>query len=162
MVQHMNDSSTEQESLTDEKAALFDRLDDALFRVFRLMQSRSESGHDGPNLTPAHYMVLKVLESEGPLRATDLAERLCAKKSALSMLLRGMTAKDLVVRRKDPADRRVTLIAPSDKGFELMRTVEEHRRTFMRRVTHRLGDEHIGDLVLGLEELVDSITQDEQ
>ncbi|MEV6582347.1 MarR family winged helix-turn-helix transcriptional regulator [Streptomyces sp. NPDC051582] len=66
-------------------------------------------------LTPRHAMALMHLE-DGPVGQRALAERLEVDPSVLVGILNGLEGEGLVVRRRDPADRRRHNVAITEAG----------------------------------------------
>ena len=67
-------------------------------------------------LTLAQHDVLATLQSEGPLRQSDLASRLFVVKSNVAAVLDRMERDGLVQRTPDPSDGRANRIVPTDEG----------------------------------------------
>ena len=65
------------------------------------------------------------LYHHGPCQVNDLADHLGITIAAVSQLLDNLVKADLIQRTEDPNDRRVKLIALTDKG---LLTVEESKR----------------------------------
>ncbi|MFC0625161.1 MarR family winged helix-turn-helix transcriptional regulator [Kribbella deserti] len=64
----------------------------------------------------ADLSVLRVLARAGELRSGDVAAKLGVDASVVSRQLAALEADGLVIRRPDPADARVSLLALSDRG----------------------------------------------
>ncbi|QEV98906.1 MarR family transcriptional regulator [Microbacterium caowuchunii] len=79
---------------------------------------------DTPDI-PALYM----LGLEGPLRASDLADRLHLSRPTASKQLARLDRSGLVVRTAEPGDGRVTIVALSAKGRKLHERLVAQGRT---------------------------------
>lgn len=74
-------------------------------------------------LRTAHLMLLTLLRDHGAATQTGLAEALRLDPSNLVGLLNDLERRELVVRRRDPEDRRRHIVAIADAGIaELDRT----------------------------------------
>lgn len=62
------------------------------------------------------YALLLKLAHVGPMRASDLAEKLCADPSTVSRQVAGMVKGGLVERQADPDDGRASILVPTALG----------------------------------------------
>ncbi|MYZ40283.1 MULTISPECIES: MarR family transcriptional regulator [unclassified Streptomyces] len=67
------------------------------------------------SLTGAQARVLRLLSME-PMPMRRIAQKLKCEPSNVTGIVDRLEARDLVERRPDPADRRVKLAAPTEKG----------------------------------------------
>lgn len=67
-------------------------------------------------LVPSHGSIFAKLYEHGPLPMNRLATLIGRKKNTVTTLVRKLEAAGFVVRRDDPADSRVTLIALTPKA----------------------------------------------
>ncbi|KUJ77340.1 homoprotocatechuate degradation operon regulator HpaR [Ruegeria profundi] len=72
-------------------------------------------------VTEQQWRVLRVLNEEGPQEPTHIAERACLLLPSLTRILQKLEAKDLIVRRVHPGDRRRQIIDISDKGNQIIK-----------------------------------------
>jgi len=75
-------------------------------------------GLTGPQVT-----ALKLLEGIGQLSLSDLSERMSAKNSTITGIVDRMVQGGLVERQRSEDDRRVVLIALTDRGKQLARRI---------------------------------------
>lgn len=68
------------------------------------------------------------LLSAGPMRMTDIAERLSVVPRTVTDIVDGAEAAGVVVRRADPVDRRSTLVELTEGGRALLQRLELARR----------------------------------
>jgi DNA-binding MarR family transcriptional regulator len=88
---------------------------------------RSVAAHGG--IDPSDFPVLRWIEAWGPLRLTDLAERIDLDASTVSRRVRDLEGKGLVNRTADADDQRASLIELAPEGRRLLaRAREVHRR----------------------------------
>lgn len=81
----------------------------------------------GVDLDRAEYEVLRTIDG-GPIRVTGLAEELAVEPSTISRHVRRLDERGLIERLHDPEDARVSLVATSRRGTEIVARVEEDRR----------------------------------
>ena len=101
-------------------------------------------------LSIIHLHVLTLLEAEGPLRMTRLAEALDVSVASATGIVDRLEQRGLVERRPEPGDRRVVLVNPTDGGVAIFRDLDEHRRARLRRVLARMTDEEVTAFLTGL------------
>ncbi len=67
-----------------------------------------------------HFGVLAVLGEEKPLSQVEIGERLGIDRNTMVILLDDLEEKSLVIRRRDPADRRAYLVSLTDTGRDVL------------------------------------------
>ncbi|RFU86750.1 MarR family transcriptional regulator [Streptomyces triticagri] len=106
-----------------------------------LRRARASSGEMArevhPDLEPAAYGLLGLLERTGPQRATELAAFIGVGKATMSRQLRGLEQLGLVAREPDPADGRASLLRLTDESRERFGVVRDARR---ERYIRKLAD----------------------
>jgi DNA-binding MarR family transcriptional regulator len=81
-------------------------------------------------LRPRHLIALKVLSDRGPMGQHALGEALSLDPSNVVGLLNELEDRELITRRRDPADRRRHIVALSPPGErEAALSSEQARRT---------------------------------
>ncbi len=71
------------------------------------------SGYD---ITPEQWSVLMRLYEHGRMNHNELAERTLKEMSTLSRIVEILRKKELVIKKKDNKDRRVSLLILTEKG----------------------------------------------
>lgn len=143
----MNDSSNElflNECVTtpaadDAVEALLDDIDAAVHRMGRLMAAAHAKFQSASGIATPHYMALKTLATEGPVRVSDLASLLGVKNPAVSMLVQHLEAEGFVERHHDERDNRVVNVSLTPVGEERLAEAEICRRAMSRRLTEDLS-----------------------
>ena len=69
-------------------------------------------------LKPPHAAILVMLRDSGPMSQQDLGDRLHVDPSNLVNFLNPLERDGLVVRKRDPADRRRHIVEITEKGIE--------------------------------------------
>lgn len=70
-------------------------------------------------------MILRQLWPAEGLTQSDLAERLCIQAPTVTKMLQRMEQTDLIERRSDPDDQRVSRVYLTDQGRALLEPYEE-------------------------------------
>jgi DNA-binding MarR family transcriptional regulator len=100
---------------------LTSRLRLSVTRLARQLRQQSEIG-----LTPTQQAALASICREGPLTLGALADVEKVAPPTITKVVDKLTELGLVERRPDPLDRRITRVAPTSAGVELL--AEHHAR----------------------------------
>jgi DNA-binding MarR family transcriptional regulator len=118
-----------------------------------LLQSlgRELKGHD---LTPAQYNTLRILRGAGPdsLTCGEIGERLVSPGPDVTRLLDRLEQRGLVTRLRDAEDRRVVRARITEKGLDLLATLDEPVGRMLGRLLGNLGEERLRTFVSLLDE----------
>jgi DNA-binding MarR family transcriptional regulator len=93
-------------------------------RVARVVRSRFEQALKPIGLRQRHVVALSYLRGHGPSSQQALAERLCMDASSLVCLLNDLEHDGLIVRRRDPIDRRRGVIEITERGERALQDVD--------------------------------------
>ncbi|KIZ16294.1 MarR family winged helix-turn-helix transcriptional regulator [Streptomyces natalensis] len=102
-------------------AELAGRLRAVLQHLLPLLRRQSVHG----DLTPSRLTALAVLDAHGPLRISELANRMNIALSTTSRMVDLLYGCGWIVRRPDPEDQRASLISLNDDGQQLLRSVRQ-------------------------------------
>jgi DNA-binding MarR family transcriptional regulator len=102
------------------------------------------------SLSLIHLHVLTVLESDGALPMSRLAETLDVSVASTTGIVSRMEERGLVARSHGEADRRVVLVQLTDSGIAIFRDMTEHRREHLATVLERLTHDELTALLTGL------------
>lgn len=118
-------------------------------RVRRVIGERARAVHE--QLQPASYLMLGYLASNGPLRASAMAEVFDIDKGAISRQVQHLEELGLVDRTPDPADGRASLVSASAEAVRRLEDVADHRRRWLDERLADWSEEELGDFtaVLG-------------
>jgi DNA-binding MarR family transcriptional regulator len=89
-----------------------------------------------------HLNVLTVLEMDGPIPMSRLAE-------ALDVSVASMTGIVDRMEQHDSGDRRVVLVLPTDAGRDVFTTISETRRIGLAKMLDHLTDDEVQGLLKG-------------
>jgi DNA-binding MarR family transcriptional regulator len=93
------------------------------FRNSRVLEGLASKA--GARLTRATFDVLAVINRQGTIRVSRLAERLEVDQSTVSRQIRPLEELGLIVRSEDPDDRRVVWLTVTDAGREVIQRVKK-------------------------------------
>jgi homoprotocatechuate degradation regulator HpaR len=120
-------------------------------RSFRPMLQRH-------NVTEQQWRVLRVLEEQSPLDATEVAEKASILAPSLTRIIRALADRDLLSRAKVESDGRRVLLSISPSGIALINDLAPERRALYREIEQRFGRENVEDLLDKLEALIDRLS----
>ncbi len=102
------------------------------------------------SLSLIHLHVLTVLEADGPLPMSRLADTMDISVASATGIVGRMEERGLVERTHGEKDRRVVLVRPTEAGIAIFRDLTEHRRQSLTQLFTRLTDEELSALLIGL------------
>lgn len=102
------------------------------------------------SLSLVHLHVLTVLEADGPLAMSKLAEALDVSVASATGIVDRMEQRGLVERRREPDDRRVVLVYATDAGDSVFRELAKDRRKHLARLLDRMTDAELESFLIGL------------
>jgi len=108
-----------------------------------LMVTNASRVHAGLELSA--YATLRLLDSEGPLRASTIGERFTLDKSTVSRQLSRLIDWGLVERTPDPSDGRAHLVAITPTGHERLMGVSKERKGEVRRLLERWDEKDVAE-----------------
>jgi DNA-binding MarR family transcriptional regulator len=100
----------ENETLADQ------RLLPLLEHLARVGRRAGETTLEPGGLRPRHLIALKLLSDQGPVSQEGLADSLSLDPSNVVGLLNELEERELITRRRDPADRRRHIVELSRRG----------------------------------------------
>lgn len=105
------------------------------------------------SLSLVHLHVLTVLEADGPLSMSKLAEALDVSVASTTGIVDRMEQRGLVERRHQPDDRRVILVHATDAGDSVFRDLAMERRKHLAALLDRMTDAELESFLTGLRAL---------
>ena len=114
-------------------------------REFLAMFRRIKHG----SVSLIHLNVLTVLEMDGALSMSRLADALDVSVASMTGIVDRMEKRGLVERQHDVEDRRVVLVQPTDAGRAVFTTIGESRRVGLAKMLEHLSDDEVEGLLTG-------------
>jgi DNA-binding MarR family transcriptional regulator len=123
------------------------------------MVRRDIERHALAELGTQGFTALATIQRDGPLRVSEVAQRLGVDLSVASRQIASLTVEGYVERREDDRDRRAQLVATTTAGRRVLR--ESHRRMVaaFTRVLEDWSDQDVEALTGGLERLRDDFAR---
>ncbi|WP_405058446.1 MarR family winged helix-turn-helix transcriptional regulator [Kribbella sp. NBC_01505] len=97
-------------------AELQDRTDYLLCKVSETLKRLADDTFAAHGLRGSHHAVLRVLAACGPVTQQDVAGRLYVDPSTIVDLIDHLEEQGLIVRERNPRDRRAYLVQVTDEG----------------------------------------------
>jgi DNA-binding MarR family transcriptional regulator len=110
-------------------------------------------------LTLHQYNVLRILRGSHPagLPSGEIANRMIARDPDITRLVDRLEKRGLVARTRNQQDRRVVEVHITDKGQELLRSLDEHVNRFPRSMLGHLGPKQLDQLRVLLENVISDL-----
>ena len=105
------------------------------------------------SLSLVHLHVLTVLEARGPLSMTKLADELDVSVASLTGIVDRMESRGLVERQREPDDRRVIVVHPTEAVGAVFSEMAAERRTHLEPLLDRMTDDELESFLVGLRAL---------
>ena len=146
------DAETASERVDAAEAQLASRLRLAVTRLHRRLRQHSAGG-----LTQSQASALASIWQLGSPTLGALAARESVQPPSMTRIVGGLEELGHVVRVTEPADRRVTRVALTPQGTEVLERSRSLKNAFLVRQLHRLAPDErraLADLTVLLERLV--------
>lgn len=139
--------------MADSTSELIARIERCETQLTRLAFRQGEMGLLSTDLTAQQIRVLIILFAGGDLSAHELAKAIGVGATTMTGIVDRLESRDLVLRKPDPNDRRVRLIALSTTGKRLVRETQEQGRRHKRRLLKRLDPRVLANFAEAIEAL---------
>ena len=143
-------------SVRDEDLA--GRLQMAISAISHRMKKHAANGE----LTPTRLVTLATVAEHGPLRISDLADRVGIAAATMSRLVDWLVEHELLTRTGSTEDLRVSNVALSPAGEALLERMRGIRTGYLAERISRLPADQVRALAGALEVLEDFATGTEQ
>ncbi len=136
----------------DRQAIIDDLLDELTVWPSRDRAGTFRTWHRGA-FSLIQLNVVAVLETDGPLSMSRLADALDVSVASATGIVSRMERRGLVERRHATADRRLVVVHLTERGAGLFRDLETHRRERLAQLLHELTPDELTGLLRGLRAL---------
>lgn len=110
------------------------------------------------NLTLEQFHLMVHLDNNNPPTIGEIARRSDRAQNTISERVSRLEEKELLVREKDPHDRRVSRVMMTNRGKELMHSIKKSvANEFVYHALLKMGDSDVNDLVLNMEKLIQNM-----
>lgn len=97
-------------------------------------------------LNPTEFTVMEVLYSKGAQPIQIIGNKVLLASSSITYVIDQLEKKDLVERKVNENDRRVTLVSLSDKGYDLMDDIFPQHSDVIKQLFAEVSDEDLAQL----------------
>jgi DNA-binding MarR family transcriptional regulator len=111
-----------------------DSAEEAVLLMTMQIGKRMRLRHPGDEVDAATIPLLHVLTCAGPIRLSDLAQRMHLDASTVSRHARQLEERGLIARTDDPDDRRASRIAITKLGSKVLTSCVEARKQRLAQV----------------------------
>jgi DNA-binding MarR family transcriptional regulator len=124
-----------------------------IFRAIRTKITKTTLSEIDINITPHHFEIIKLLEEEGTLHASEIGERLQIAKAQMTKLIDRLVELNMIERKMAAADRRTYNITLTDGAREVLETHKSKVMNAVQEIVSNLTDEELDDLSHSLRKL---------
>jgi DNA-binding MarR family transcriptional regulator len=132
-----------------DRAKLRTELLDELFANTPAKALRYMRHWPGGALSLIHLNVMTVLDSDGALPMSQLAEALDVSQASTTGIVDRMEQRGLIERQSDPNDRRVTRVTLTDSGRSVIERLGAERRDKLGKLLDELTDDELQAFLIG-------------
>jgi DNA-binding MarR family transcriptional regulator len=100
----------------------------------------------GVDLSPVEILVLRTLVEHGEVTQQQLAERLSKDKAQITRLIQGLVKKQLILKQRNPHDKRSFVVTAKDKVKKKMSGFIEYERSIVQKMLEGATDKDIGNM----------------
>ncbi len=125
----------------------------AIRRILRVAELSARELSDRTGLTPSQVIVLQIIAREGQAGAGAVAEAARLSQATITAILDRLEEKILIVRTRDPEDRRRVSLELTDAGRSTIADVPDVLQNRFVARFDRLADWEQAGLVASLERL---------
>lgn len=98
-------------------------------------------------LTRGQFYILKTIQSQGKCRATDIANAMEVKPSAVTLMIDRLEARQWVRRSQDTSDRRVIIIELTPEGKQILKKARQISDEVVKRYFSHLSSDDLDHLL---------------
>ena len=131
-----------------------ERFANAFIPMMHFFHNIASEASKGADLTLAQYRVLMLVKHRGAMSINDLRNQLSIAQSTASEMVDRMVQQNLLARKKDPKDRRITLFKLSKKAEKILERRKDMMEDGYRKVLEPLSDNEQIELVEAFETIL--------
>jgi DNA-binding MarR family transcriptional regulator len=133
--------------------AAADAVTDAVLTASRLLiaVSATSIASVDESITVPQFRLLVVLHSRGPMKLSDLADRLSVNPSTTTRMVDRLVFAGLVDRQVNPTSRREVVLDLTEAGDQTVTLVTQQRRRQIARIVARMPERRRTQLIEALD-----------
>ncbi len=132
-------------------AEMLERFSNAFIPMMHFFHNLASEASRGADFSLAQYRVLMLVKHRGAMSINDLQRQLNIAQSTASEMVERLVQQNLLLREKDPTDRRITVFRLSKKAERILEKRRDVMNDCYRKVLEPLSDEEQVQLVEALE-----------
>lgn len=113
----------------------------------------------GEGIGVPHFEIMMVLEEAGTQYIAEIGEKLLIPKPQMTFLIDRLVSLDIVERRTDETDRRMSNVSLTDKGKAILKEKDRVLRANFTENLSRLTDDELQQLASSLRRLRDILSR---
>ena len=113
----------------------------------------------GEGISVPHFEIMMVLEEAGTQYIAEIGEKLLIPKSQMTFLIDRLVSLEIVERRTDETDRRMSNVSLTDKGKAILKEKDRVLRANFTEKLSRLTDDELQQLASSLRRLRDILSR---
>jgi DNA-binding MarR family transcriptional regulator len=129
-----------------------------LVRTHEFLMQRQTEFFKQYQLTPTQYNILRILRGAGEegVTCSHASERMVTADPDITRLFDRLEARHLIQRERSPRDRRVVISRITERGLELIGSIDKPLEEVLKRLMGRVGRKRLGELI----EILESIREE--
>jgi len=100
----------------------------------------------GVDLSPVEILVLRTLVELGEVTQQQLAQKLSKDKAQITRLIQGLVKKQLILKQRNPHDKRSFVVTAKDKVKKKMIGFIEHERDTVKKMLEGASDKEVKNM----------------
>lgn len=124
-----------------------------LWKAFRAVEAIDKASIASTGLCLSDFAVIEVLLHKGPLPVNVIGQKVLLTSGSITSAVDRLAHKGLVMRRRDPSDRRIFRVELTDKGREVIRSAFSDHERHLETAVEVLSAAERSDLVRLLKKL---------
>lgn len=121
----------------------------SLFEIVSSLERKWANEWNSQNsigLSKSHIFILDLLDAEGPLRPSTLAEKLHVTSGGVTVLTTKLIKAGYIIKTQNTTDRRASQLEITETGHQLLETAHNHITAIVNRMFGMLTEEEIHSL----------------
>jgi DNA-binding MarR family transcriptional regulator len=128
---------------------------ESLYLIKRRLEKNSRCHFDNMGLTFPQMSLVFLLQQHGPMRITELSNKMDLSNSTISGIVDRLEKENLVQRKRSKSDRRVVTVHLTENLDQLVTELRTEFEEFFTGMFEDVPREDLIDIIKGLKKLCD-------
>ncbi|MDZ7400753.1 MAG: MarR family transcriptional regulator [candidate division KSB1 bacterium] len=133
---------------------MLERFSNAFIPMMHFFHNLASEASRGADFSLAQYRVLMLVKHRGAMSIHDLQQQLHIAQSTASEMVERLVQQNLLLREKDPNDRRITVFKLSKRAEKILERRRDVMNDCYRKVLEPLTEDEQIELVEALETIL--------